>query len=799
MLDQGSIGSTITWRSRVTAVTQLSSKTRNVGLVGSKREGSTAGIVLTKPGSRESWRRPGHGVSVRYRTVVPTKICFTELSRDLDARDCALQDILLIQNDASDVDEIRDALIKSDDGSFRVVWVRRCADGLNALAVDRTTPHTVRFAAILVDLFLPDTSGIETFDLLFQAAPQIPILILTALHDEPVAKFAVQRGAQEYLLKGRLDAYLWPKAVSSMIERAASREALYEANQRAQVMLNSIGDAVMSTDLSGQVTYLNQAAQKLTGWSQQEAAGHPLEDVFPIIDGATRSTARNPMSLAIRENKPVGLTPNCILIRRDGIEASIEDSAAPIHDRYGQVTGAVMVFHDVSAARATTLRMSYLAQHDSLTDLPNRMLLDDRLAEALLLAHRHRRQLAVLFLDIDRFKHINDTLGHVIGDRLLQSIARRLVTCVRASDTVSRQGGDEFVILLAEVSDAGDATACADKILAALRSPHQIEGHDIHVTASIGVVTYPDDATDGDTLLKHADFAMYHAKENGRDNRQFFKQDMNVRALKRQSLENGVRRALEREEFRVHYQPKVNLLTGTIIGVEALIRWLHPDFGLVPPAEFIPIAEECGLIVPIGRWVLGETCHQAQAWRDIGLPPIRIGVNISPVQLRSSRFVADVGEILMETGFEAELLELELTETFLMQDPASTSTVLFDLSKLGVKIALDDFGTGYSSLTHLRRFPIDTLKIDRSFVSNVVTNSDDASIVSAMISMGKNLHVRVVAEGVETQEQLVFLQARECPFGQGHYFSKPLAAEECIQILRRGFASNGQRPHSKAF
>jgi diguanylate cyclase (GGDEF)-like protein/PAS domain S-box-containing protein len=704
-----------------------------------------------------------------------------------------LQDILLIQNDTSDANAIRDALIKSRDGPFSVVWVRRCSDGLKVLASDKApaSHDTAHVAAILVDLFLPDTSGIETFDLLFQAAPQIPILILTASRDEPIAKLAVQRGAQEYLLKGRLDAYLWPKAVASMIDRAASREALFEEKERAQVTLNSIGDAVVSTDLSGQVTYLNQVAENLTGWSQQEAAGHSVNEVFRIVDGITRSEARNPMALAIQENKTVGLTPNCVLIRRDGVEAPIEDSAAPIHDRHGQVTGAVMVFHDVSAARATTLRMSYLAQHDSLTDLPNRLLLNDRLAEAMTLAQRHRRQLALLFLDVDRFKHINDTLGHVIGDRLLQSIAQRLLGCVRASDTVSRQGGDEFVILLSEIAQSQDATVCADKILEVLRAPHHIDGHDLHVTASIGIVTYPDDATDCETLLKNADFAMYHAKENGRDSRQYFKQDMNVRALRRQSLENGLRHALEREEFTIHYQPKVNLDSGNIVGVEALIRWLHPELGMVPPSEFIPIAEECGLIVPIGRWVLNEACHQAQAWQDIGLAPIRIAVNISAVELRSKDFVPDVGLILAATGLESRFLELELTETFLLQDSASTSAVLQDLRQLGLKLALDDFGTGYSSLTHLRRFPIDTLKIDRSFVNNVTTNSDDAGIVCAMISMGRDLHMRVVAEGVETQEQLAFLRDHECPFGQGYYFSKPVAARECGRLLRQGVDLNG--------
>ena len=666
----------------------------------------------------------------------------------------------------------------------------RFCDALNHLAGKNRQPQAIEpIGAVLLDLFLPDSAGLETFDRLFHAAPQIPILILTAVQDEDTAKLAVQRGAQEYLLSDRLDAYLLPKAVRSMMERVANMEALFEEKERAQVTLDSIGDAVISTDIAGNVTYLNVVAESLTGWSKQEAAGHAFNDVFHIVNSVTRDPARNPIAFAIQSNETVGLTPNCVLIRRDGGESPIEDSAAPIHDRYGQVTGAVIVFHDVSAARAMTLSMSYLAQHDSLTDLPNRALLNDRLTEALSLAHRYHRQLAVLYLDVDRFKHINDSLGHMIGDRLLQSIAQRLLGCVRESDTVSRQGGDEFVILLSEVAHARDATVCADKILDALRAPHKIDRHEVHVTTSIGIVTYPDDGLDADALMEHADFAMYHAKENGRDNRQFFKRDMNIRALERQSLENGLRHALQRDKFSLYYQPKLDLQTGTIVGVEALIRWIHPEFGLVSPADFIPIAEESGLIVPIGRWVLAEACHQAQAWQDIGLTPIRIGINISAVELRSGDFVRFMSHLITTTGLDPRFLELELTETFLTQDSTSTSAVLHALRAVGLHIALDDFGTGYSSLNHLKRFPIDTLKIDRSFVHGIASNSDDASIVAAVISMGRHLHMRVVAEGVETPEQLAFLQHHECPFGQGYYFSRPVAARECTQLLRRGITA----------
>jgi len=714
------------------------------------------------------------------------RVCWNKVSEDCAAQQGILMshNILLIQDDPLGAKAVRDALAGSNDGSFQLEWVRHCAEGLARLSAQTRQSHA-GIAAMLVDLSLPDSAGIETFDRLFRAASHIPILVLASEQDEEVAKLAVQHGAQDYLLKSRLDNYLLPKILENMLGRTANAAALFEEKERAQVTLNSIGDAVVSTDAGGRVTYLNVAAESMTGWSREEAAGHPLGEVFRIIDGTTRTVATNPMALAIRENKTVALTPNCVLVRRDGVETAIEDSAAPINDRHGEVTGAVMVFHDVSLARAASLRMSYLAQHDTLTDLPNRILLQDRLTEALALAQRYKRELAVLFLDVDRFKHINDSLGHAIGDRLLQSVAQRLRACVRSSDTVSRQGGDEFVILLPQVTHAQDAAVCADKILAALRTPHRVEQHDLHITASIGIVTYPLDGTGVEGLMKNADSAMYHAKDSGRDNYKFFSPELNVRALERQSLENGLRQALERREFVLHYQPKMDLQTGAMIGVEALIRWRHPQRGLVSPARFIPVAEECGLIVPIGRWVLREACRQTRAWQDAGLAPRCIAINISAGELRARDFVAGVRAILAETGLAPGCLELELTESFLMEDAKSSAAVLAALKDPGVRLALDDFGTGYSSLSCLKRFPIDTLKIDRSFVHDLTTDAGDADVVSAIIHMGKSLHMRVAAEGVETRQQLALLQEQGCPEGQGHYFGEPVPAGEFGRLLER--------------
>jgi diguanylate cyclase (GGDEF)-like protein/PAS domain S-box-containing protein len=701
-------------------------------------------------------------------------------------KEATQQTILLIQDDAADAQAVRDALASSGDAPFTLEWVRHCSEGLERLALAKDSGQTsMGIAAVMLDLFLADSRGIATFDRVFEADPLVPILVLIAAHSAEVAELAVQRGAQDFLLKERLDNYWLPKALRNMVERAAISNALFEEKERADVTLNSIGDAVMSTDERCNVTYLNLVAETLTGWPRAEAAGRPVEEVFHIVDADSREIVGNPMALAIRENRTVGLTPNCILVRRDGIEAAIEDSAAPIHNKQGSVTGAVMVFHDVSTARAVSLRMSYLAQHDGLTDLPNRIMLNDRLAQAIAMARRHQHKLALLFLDLDHFKHINDSLGHSVGDLLLQSVAKRLLGCVRSSDTVSRQGGDEFVVLLSEVAHAADAGLSAENILRSLDQPHLAEEHEIHITGSIGIVTFPDDAEDADTMLKCADLAMYQAKATGRNNYQFFKSELNVSAMEHQNIEHGLRRALERVEFELHFQPQMNLETGAIAGVEALLRWHHPARGLLCPIDFMSVAEQSGLIVPMGRWVLREACRQAKAWENLGFLPIRIAVNVSAVELRSKHFVEGVQAALTDTGLLPRHLELELTETFLMQDSSATATVLRAIKGLGVQLALDDFGTGYSSLSYMRRFPIDALKIDQSFVRDLTTDPDDASIVGAVINMGHSLHMRVVAEGVETAEQALILREQACPEGQGYYFGRPLNAE-AISALRYG-------------
>ena len=392
----------------------------------------------------------------------------------------------------------------------------------------------------------------------------------------------------------------------------------------------------------------------------------------------------------------------------------------------------------------------------------------------------------MLFLDLDGFKRINDSLGHAAGDKFLKSVAKRLLHCVRTPDTVSRQGGDEFVLLLQDLREPEDAAVTARRVLQAVSEVHLADHPEFHVTASVGISVFPDDGLDAETLIKNADTAMYQAKENGQQSYQFFKPAMNVRAVERQSLEEGLQRALERRELTLYYQPQVNLTTGAITGAEALIRWMHPTRGLVSPADFIPVAEDCGLILSIGAWVLREACGQARAWMDAGLRATNMAVNVSAMEFRDQNFLENLFAILAETGLDPKSLELELTESVLMKHAASTAKILQALRESGMRVAVDDFGTGYSSLSYLRKFPVDTLKIDQSFIRQISTDGDDTTIVKAVIGMARDLKLRVIAEGVETPEQAVFLRACRCQEAQGYYFGRPVPPQQFAMLLRNG-------------
>ena len=429
-------------------------------------------------------------------------------------------------------------------------------------------------------------------------------------------------------------------------------------------------------------------------------------------------------------------------------------------------------------------RIEYLAYHDGLTGLPNRSMFSKLLSQRISEARRYDRELAVAFLDLDRFKQINDTLGHEAGDQLLQEVATRLQGCVRDSDTVARLGGDEFVVLLPELEDGKLAATVAHKILGVLAKPFTLIGHEFRITASIGISVYPRDGQDEQTLTKNADIAMYQAKAEGKNNFQFYSEQLNANSLERLTLESSLRHALERDEFRLYYQAKRDIRTGCISGMEALLRWEHPDLGTVTPMQFIPIAEETGLIVPIGKWVLKTACLQSVAWQNEGLPPFGIAVNMTERQFLDESLLQDLASILKSTGMNPQLLELELTESLLIRDVENTLRILTGLKSLGIRIAVDDFGTGYSSLATLQRFPLDTVKIDRSFIGDLVGPAEDSGLADAIISMGKSLSLTVIVQGVETKEQADFLRAHACDELQGFYFNRPLPANQFAQLMR---------------
>jgi diguanylate cyclase (GGDEF)-like protein/PAS domain S-box-containing protein len=662
--------------------------------------------------------------------------------------------------------------------SLTIEYVDRLAD-----ATDRLKLHDA-IQALVVDLSQFDKHELQALQVLMHAAPNMPVLVVG--DDDDLTRHAalLAQGAQDLLLKSKLDGVALRCAVRNAIARKAREVAVFNDNERARVTLASIGDAVLSTDSSWLVSFINPIAEELMGWTCLQAVGRHVSEVFQVLDGTTRERIVPQMEQAIQKGRTIILPPNCVLVRRDGQELHIEDSAAPIYDLSGEFAGMVVVFHDVSESRAITQKMSHLAEHDELTSLPNRALLNDRLEHGITLARRHGRQMAVLFIDLDHFKHINDSLGHLIGDQILKAVARRIALCIRNSDTVSRQGGDEFIVLLSEVNRAEDAELIAEKIRLAVMVPYTIDSHYLHLTASIGVSVYPDDGEDATALIQYADTAMYHAKGKGRNNSQFFKDDMNARAAERQILTGDLCHALTRSEFFLVYQPIINLVSGAITGFEALIRWRHPTRGTLTPADFIPIAEECGLIIPIGEWVLREACARAQQWLAADLEFETMAVNISAVEFRSDQFFDSVCRILRTTGLDLRYLTLELTETAVMRDFEATRIVLQALSTMGVRIAVDDFGTGYSNLSYLKRFPINTLKLDRSFIHDLPESADACTIVSSVIRMAHCLHLQVVAEGVETLQQLQFLKAHDCGEGQGYYFSKPVDPSECESLLQ---------------
>ncbi len=579
-------------------------------------------------------------------------------------------------------------------------------------------------------------------------------------------------------------------AIRDISVRKAAEEHLAQMEGRYRGLLEAAPDAMVVVNEEGEIVLLNLQAEKQFGYPRDELLGQRVTNIIPqgfaerLIADSTRTAAE---ALAQQIGTGIELTAR----RKDGSAFPVEIMLSPLENDEGILVTAAI--RDISVRKAAeaealamTLKMAHAAEHDTLTGLPNRMLLKDRIGQAIVRADRHANKVAVLFLDVDGFKHINDSLGHPTGDELLKSIAQRLLGCVRASDTVSRQGGDEFVVLLSEIEQEEDTAILARRMLKQVMRTHTINERDLHITASIGVSVYPDDGGNAETLIKNADMAMYQAKEKGRQGYQFFMPAMNVRAVERQSIEEGLRRALERRELAVHYQPKIDLSSRRITGAEALIRWNHPTRGLVPPGQFISVAEECGLIRPIGAWVLREACKQTRTWADAGLPALTMAVNVSAMEFREDTFLEGVFATLSETGIDAHQLELELTESVLVKQAESAASILQALREKGVQVAIDDFGTGYSSLSYLRKFPVDALKIDQSFVRQISNGGDDTIIVTAIIALARSLKLRVVAEGVETAEELAFLLAQQCDEVQGYYFSRPVPPHQFASLLKAG-------------
>ena len=574
----------------------------------------------------------------------------------------------------------------------------------------------------------------------------------------------------------------WFAAFFRDVSHRAEAQAALRLRDRA---IESTSDGIVITDALADdypTLYINPAFSHITGYERDDIVGRNARF---ILDDDLDQPQISALAVMLKEHRDGTVVLR--MFRKEKIQIWVELSVSPMTDEHGGRTHNIWIVKDVTERKRQEAELLRNAHHDTLTGLANRTLFHDRIDQAIAVAHRHNRQVGVLFIDLDNFKIINDTMGHAVGDRLLQETARRLEHCLREGDTAARLGGDEFVLLLTDMEQEEDIANVSERVLAAIARPFASIGggdREFFVGASIGASTYPRDGADGATLLKNADIAMYRAKEQGRNNFQVFTEEMQSRINTRLSLETKLRRALERNEFALFYQPQVDLATGRIVGAEALIRWQTPDIGMISPVQFIPLAEETGLIVPIGEWVLDTACAQAAEWQNAGLDPINVGVNLSARQFRQKDLVAVVEHSLSRNRLSSLHLELELTESMVMQDPENTIRILNQLKDLGLRLSLDDFGTGYSSLSYLRRFPIDVLKVDQSFIRDVTVNADDACITGSIISLAHGLGLSVIAEGVENQAQLHYLRTQQCDVIQGYYFSRPVPATEFFALMR---------------
>ncbi|QEM67116.1 EAL domain-containing protein [Geobacter sp. FeAm09] len=644
---------------------------------------------------------------------------------------------------------------------------------------------------IILDYCLPDMTGVAILEQIADRGLSVPFIMVTGRDDALLAVQMMKTGACDYLLKDTTFLDRLPAAVLRTLHDAETRERLHRAEQSLRQSETRLARAqkiarMGSWEWNPQTgeTYWSDELYRIFGFTPGEPRQVEMEWFADLIDEADRPAFKKAIANAARQCQPFSLIyriKSCT-----GDELVVNSQAEVECDGDGKallVSGTTL---DITARIRAENEIQQLINYDSLTTLPNRTLLQDRLRHAIAQASRDRQMVGVLFLDLDRFKGINETLGHRAGDKLLKTIAKRLKACVRETDTLARIGGDEFAIVLMGVSSEEAITAITKKILGLISEPIYINGHEIYTTGSIGIAVYPMDGEDGSTLLKHADQAMYQAKERDGNNFQFFSSEMNIKALERMMLENSMRKALEREDLFLLYQPQVDTRTGKITGLEALLRWRHPDLGVIVPDKFIYLAEETGLIIPIGEWVLRTACLQAKAWQQQGFPPLRMAVNLSAKQFGQRNLDEAIAAILLESGFDPGWLELEITESTIMKNPDSNTRMLHKLKDMGISLAIDDFGTGYSSLSYLKHFPINRLKIDRMFVRDLVNNPDDAAIVEIIISMAHTLKLSVTAEGVETRPQMEFLASRNCAEMQGFLFSRPAKAEEITKILENG-------------
>ncbi len=563
---------------------------------------------------------------------------------------------------------------------------------------------------------------------------------------------------------------------------------LFSAKERAEVTVRSIADGVITIDRNENIRYMNPVAEALTGYSLKEALGLPLSKVFNTHN--TRNshnfqTSSHHFMSPDAHNRFNRSNKSKTFVNRTGTKYAIRTVSGEIRDAQGESDGMVLAISDVSETKEILDKIAHQASHDELTQLPNRALLMDRLHQAVTRAQRSKKQIAVMFVDLDGFKKINDGLGHAAGDILIKLAAERLSQCGRKGDTVARLGGDEFVLVLEGWSKSMRVFAVANKVLKQLAQPFWVDNQEAFISASIGISLYPKDGDDAEALLKTADTAMYHAKEEGKNNFQFFSSSANRQVFERLELEKQLRYAMERDELEIHYQPQISLKTGKIVGVEALSRWHHPKLGMIPPSRFIALAEENGLILPLGEWVTRRACRQAAEWQQQGFSPIQVAVNLSPRQFSQQDLLAFLTGILADTGLDPKLLKLEITENLLVKDYQRANKCLRKFRELGGKVSIDDFGTGYSSLSYLKSMPVDQIKIDRSFVNDIATNKKDAAIAEAIITMAHGLELDVIAEGVETQEQMQVLKQLKCDEIQGFYYSVPLEARRISALLSK--------------